>query len=242
MRVLVSILDPEKARRIRARLAMDEPEWDVALERDGRKSLDMLRRERYELLLLHGCLPGLDGAAVLAEVTRLACPPRTLLLCEPELRRAGLADCVAPIASGDEAICRLLSTLARRPVPRAACVTQNVRRAWIESALRALALPSELKGYRYLAWMLERLAPSPMLAADVSTGLYAPCAEAFGATVASVERCARHAIERTFMLGDLGGIEELFGTTIDPERGKPTNRAFLVQLAERLRQECYAVA
>ena len=37
------------------------------------------------------------------------------------------------------------------------------------------------------------------------------------------------------------GIERFFGATVDPEKGKPTNRAFLVQAASELRR-AYSLA
>ena len=65
--------------------------------------------------------------------------------------------------------------------------------------------------------------------------LYRDCAAAFGVSPASVERCLRVAVESVFTLGSISGIERCFGATVDPERGKPTNRAFLCQAAQRLR-------
>ena len=242
LRVLVAISDRARSRHVCSLLARREPEWDVMTVHNGSAALLLLRRERFDLLLLHFCLAGADGTAILDLLPMLPCPPRTLLLCEPEFGRRRTADCVAPLYADDESICRLLSTLSQRPVPRAACVTRELRRDWINETLQRLSLPASLKGYAYLAWMLERLAPSPALESRVADGLYAPCALAFDTSTDAVERCVRHAIERAFTVGNLRGIEALFGATVDPDRGKPTNRAFLLQLAERLRQECYSLA
>jgi two-component system response regulator (stage 0 sporulation protein A) len=51
-----------------------------------------------------------------------------------------------------------------------------------------------------------------------------------------VERCIRHAIESTWSRGDMAALERLFGLSIDPDRGKPTNREFLAMIAQHLRQ------
>ena len=51
----------------------------------------------------------------------------------------------------------------------------------------------------------------------------------------AVERCLRVAVESVFTQGSMRGIERFFGATVDPERGKPTNRAFLLQASQQIR-------
>ena len=65
--------------------------------------------------------------------------------------------------------------------------------------------------------------------------LYQACARAFSTTPAAVERCLRVAVESVFTQGSIRGIERFFGATVDPERGKPTHRAFLREAAQQLR-------
>ncbi|MEG1505930.1 MAG: sporulation initiation factor Spo0A C-terminal domain-containing protein, partial [Bacilli bacterium] len=50
-----------------------------------------------------------------------------------------------------------------------------------------------------------------------------------------VERAIRHAIEISWIRGDLKLMEELFGHSIDFERAKPTNSEFLTTLADRIK-------
>ena len=64
---------------------------------------------------------------------------------------------------------------------------------------------------------------------------YRLCARAFGTTPTAVERCLRVAVESVFTQGSMRGIERFFGATVDPERGKPTNRAFLLQASQQIR-------
>ena len=92
-----------------------------------------------------------------------------------------------------------------------------------------------LKGRAYIAWLLRRWVPSPLVEETPMGALYADCARAFGVSAASVERCLRVAVESVFTMGSISGIERVFGATVDPERGKPTNRAFLCQTTQQLR-------
>jgi len=67
--------------------------------------------------------------------------------------------------------------------------------------------------------------------------VYAPIARDRGVSPASVERDMRYAIEAAWRYGRLQALHENFGYTVLPERGKPTNRAFLAQLTEDLKRQ-----
>ena len=99
MRLLIAVLSPGTARRIAA--GMEIRGFDALIAPNGTQALKLLSRERFDLLILHACLPELDGFEVLESLAALhhPCPPRVLFLCEPELcasrrahlRRAGKA-------------------------------------------------------------------------------------------------------------------------------------------------------
>ena len=74
----------------------------------------------------------------------------------------------------------------------------------------------------------------PPLLTDVTHGLYPLMAHRAQLTPCAVERRLRLAIESTWNRGDYDAIARFFGQSVDPERGKPTNREFLCQLQERL--------
>ena len=240
MRVLVAMGNQEKALLLERRLWGER--WDGGVEHaaDGRQVIRRATEAPCELLVLSACLPYGDGDALLRQLARVTpCPPRVLLLTEPELtrRESCPADCVAPLYASPEHLTRLLITLSRRLVPRLALLTREARLCCIDALLEDLGLPGHLKGTQYLRWLLDVLVPTPALARDLTHRLYAACAQQNGATAASVERCVRHAVEETFTYGELSALERCFGAQIDPERGKLTNRAFLLALAGRVRQE-----
>lgn len=72
---------------------------------------------------------------------------------------------------------------------------------------------------------------------DLKHSLYPIVAVEFGTTWQSVERNLRYAIETVWTQGNLGEIQRLFGYTVEAERGKPTNKAFLAQIAEYIRRK-----
>ena len=65
-------------------------------------------------------------------------------------------------------------------------------------------------------------------------GLYPLIARRHGLTPAAVERSLRLCIEATWTRGDLAAIDRFFGSSVDPDRGKPTNREFICRVQERV--------
>ena len=74
----------------------------------------------------------------------------------------------------------------------------------------------------------------PPLLNDLQHGLYLLIGRKYGLFAAAVERSLRLCVESTWMHGRIDALERFFGSSVDPERGKPTNREFLCRVAERL--------
>ena len=60
--------------------------------------------------------------------------------------------------------------------------------------------------------------------------LYPYIAKEFGTTASRVERAMRHAIETAFERGSIETIQRLFGYTLSPEKGKPSNSEFIARM------------
>ena len=235
MRLL--ILWPDRAGALAIREEMERRGWDVTAASDGR-SLTALA-EGHDVLLMHLCLPGLDGLSAgdaLAASVPL-CAMRILFVAPPEwcVHHPFWADCTVSAGSGVQHLCTLISILGQKPLSRLAEAQKEPLAGSIERFLDEMSFKRGTKGRAYAAWLLREMAISPHYGALALCGLYDGCARAFGVTPAAVERCLRAAVESVFTQGSLRGIERFFGATVDPERGKPTNRAFLLQAVQQLR-------
>ena len=93
--------------------------------------------------------------------------------------------------------------------------------------LRAMEVPPRLRAWVFLPEMLALLTVHPPLAVNLRRGLYPLIAARHGMTAAGVERSLRLCIESTWSHGSLSALERFFGMSVDPEKGKPTNAAFL---------------
>lgn len=100
--------------------------------------------------------------------------------------------------------------------------------------LRSLEVPQKLRAWRFLPDMCALTVVHPPLLQDLRHVLYPLIARRHGLTAAGVERSLRLCVESTWMHGSLAAMERFFGCSVDPEKGKPTNREFLCRVQERL--------
>ncbi|MBP3646229.1 MAG: hypothetical protein J6K55_07370 [Clostridia bacterium] len=243
MRLLIAMPDPDCAAAIR--FQFEDEYWNTCIASGGQDAISRLKEERYDLLVLHACLPEADGFFVgkWLETQRLVCPPRVVFICPAEYykKRPSWADAVVEAGVSMDRLCSLLHIIAKKPLPALAAAQLPFVSNAVAQFLDEIAMDSCCKGRVYTAWILEKLLPSPMLQEFSLHSLYIACARAFHVQPASVERCIRTAVENVFTQGSMQGIEHFFGATVDPEKGKPTNRAFLLQAASELRRS-YSLA
>lgn len=103
-----------------------------------------------------------------------------------------------------------------------------------EALLHAMAVPPRLRARSFLPEMLALTVVHPPLLHDLAHGLYPLIGGRYAMTAAGVERSLRLCVESTWSRASLDALERFFGSSVDPERGKPTNREFLCRIQERL--------
>ena len=62
-------------------------------------------------------------------------------------------------------------------------------------------------------------------------------AKKYKTTSSRVERAIRHAIEVAWSRGQIDTVENIFGYTVNANKGKPTNSEFIAMIADKLRLE-----
>lgn len=105
----------------------------------------------------------------------------------------------------------------------------------VSELLHNLGIPSHVRGYKYIREGVMILYTSNNLVTMITKDIYPEIAERFETTSSRVERAIRHAIEISWIRGDLKLMDELFGNSIDVERSKPTNSEFLTTIADRFK-------
>lgn len=111
------------------------------------------------------------------------------------------------------------------------------RNKQIRELLNEIGIPAKLKGRCYIAKALELLLEYPDLSScKITEVLYPGVAREYGARSQNVERAIRHTIEHVWLENDYDMLYRLFGNSVSSRKGKPTNKEFLCQCAEILRE------
>lgn len=103
----------------------------------------------------------------------------------------------------------------------------------IKLYLLKLGFQPNLKGYRLLARLITMATEGNEIMPLKYYG-YKRLAEEFGVGEASVEKDIQNAISAAWLRGDVNVLYDEFGETLDEDKGKPTNKQFLLTALERL--------
>lgn len=209
----------------------------------GPRAIEACLKAPPDILLVEAVLPGMDGLGVVdclkhALGERM---PRVIAgagssFSENGFRRRGVR-VVAPIPWETDilkqAILREMSEMeectdwnALAPLQQQAC-----------ALLEQMGMHASLKGYIYLSHAAALAYENESRLFHVGREIYGPIAGYFGTTCGNVERLIRHAVESTMTAARARGVYSLFGNTIDPAKGKPTNAQVIALLVQRLRVE-----
>lgn len=101
--------------------------------------------------------------------------------------------------------------------------------------IHEIGVPAHIKGYLYLRTAIIMAVENMDVLNAVTKQLYPDIAHEHGTTDTRVERAIRHAIEVAWERGNIDMIHDLFGYTIQADKGKPTNSEFIALMADRIR-------
>ncbi len=105
----------------------------------------------------------------------------------------------------------------------------------VSDILKKIGVPPHILGYKYLRSAIILGFQDEKMMNLVTKKLYPRIAEDYETTPTRVERSIRHAIEVAWGRSNVEILHELFGYTIDSERGKPTNSEFMAMITDRLK-------
>lgn len=122
---------------------------------------------------------------------------------------------------------------------RCGCVSTSIGDQ-AETLLLEIGIPAAMGGFRDLKIAIEMMTENPCYHGHFVAGLYADVAlkTGKGDTAARVERRMRHAIETAWDRGDEDILYKYFGNSVDPDRGRPTLREFIVRMADEASKRC----
>lgn len=103
----------------------------------------------------------------------------------------------------------------------------------IKNYLLRLGFQPNLKGYKLLARLIELHFDGEKIIPLKFFG-YERLAVEFGVAKESIEKDIQNAISSAWLRGDVDTLYKEFGETLDENKGKPTNKQFVLTALERI--------
>jgi len=249
VRVLVADDNKEFCQLVSQAINIQEDMECIACVHDGQAAVRAISELAPDLIILDHVMPVLDGIGVLEAIRPFEARPRILMLTafgqEHLVQRASELGADYYLMKPFD-FPTLIERIRQVSNPRLAMMTFQMekRRQMVErqvaQLLSSLGVPPHFKGYTYLRDAITSVVLEPELLGAVTTALYPQVARQRNTTSTKVERAIRHAIESTWVKGNLQFIDELFAHTVDADKGKPTNSSFIARLADHVRLELIA--
>ncbi|NLB62390.1 MAG: hypothetical protein GX802_08285 [Clostridiales bacterium] len=106
--------------------------------------------------------------------------------------------------------------------------------------LRDVGIGMHLQGFNYLRFAVTYFTFSPR--ATLKWDVFPKMEKIFNSSRVNIDRSMRYAIETAWNSGDINTQQELFGYTIDEEKGKPEVREFISMLGQHMRSKMLKLA
>ena len=107
----------------------------------------------------------------------------------------------------------------------------------VTAVLHEVGVPAHIRGYHYMREAIMLVVREPDVLNFITKELYPAIAKKCNTMPSRVERAIRHAIEVAWSRGKIDAIDNLFGYTVNNNKGKPTNSEFIALIADNLRLE-----
>jgi len=197
----------------------------------GRRTLELLRADRHELMLLDLSIPDLDGLTVLNMAQAEGILPATLVTMDMQSQYIATALTQLQISYAMVKPCATEAILANmQGIAAHACgITElPVRKA--EDAVSEMLLKLHFNpkhgGYAYLKAAIPMYAKNP--GQFITKELYTEIGKAFGKNGLLIERSMRAAIEKAWETDDSGIWQTYFPGMI----GRPANKVFIAAMSQ----------
>lgn len=209
---------------------------------DGISALGLIRERNPDIILLDSIMPQLDGIGVmqhLRNVEKKIRPKVVAVTISPtnayisEMYNLGADYIISKNTDINDIVNRCLMIV--RASQKKEEVSYQDTEEVITSALCAIGIPASLKGYSILRVSIDMTMKNPDIIHSVTKKLYPEVAMRFNTTPNRAERNIRNAIEISWTRGNKQALTQIFGTSLDFSKPKPTNSEFIAMLADKLR-------
>ena len=242
VRILCAVRDWRQMQRMIGDLD-DGEHCIVDIAATGRQALNVCMKALPDILVIDAVLAEMDGLGVVDRLHMLPGThmPRVIGGARTAFAREGFerrgAQTVLALPWNTQALRSVLFLEIERA--RTAVDWQELLSAKRQAGelLTQMGMHASLKGYAYLCSAAALACAGEARLYAIGRDIYVPIAAHHNTTAQNVERLIRHAIESTMNAARAKGVYSLFGNTIDPAKGKPTNAQAIAMLVQRMRVE-----
>ena len=225
---------------LKAHFSANESIKVVATFTNGEEALNYMinHQAEVELILMDILIPGLDGIALLEELKKRNINKKIIVLSgykdETIIKECSNYNVsyyiIKPfsILALEKRIKDIFNTRASSTK-----YSENIDLE-ISQILHNLAIPSHIRGYKYIRDGIMIIYNNESVSL-ITKEIYPQIASKYETTPSRVERAIRHAIEVSWIRGDLALMEDLFGFSVSCDKAKPTNSEFLSTIADRIK-------
>ena len=220
----------------------------IAKVNDGEELLNTLRVTKCDVLLLDIFMPNCDGIRVLEELrknsNKYIVPENIIVITAFSNERImkKISDLgvnyliVKPI--NFDYLFNIITSLKepeKENTSTYALLTEPDLDTEITELLHEIGVPAHIKGYMFIREAIKMVYANIEILGNITKILYPEIARLYNTTSSRVERAIRHAIEVSWMRGNVDYISEIFSYTISYNKAKPTNSEFIAMIADKLR-------
>lgn len=124
---------------------------------------------------------------------------------------------------------------AKSSLKKASHINEEDLENVVTELIHEIGVPAHIKGYNYLRDAITLCTNDKEFINSITKLLYPTVAKNYQTTSSRVERAIRHAIEVAWSRGREEILNDIFGYTIDTEKGKPTNGEFIAMISDSIR-------
>ncbi len=218
----------------------------IDMAHDGESAYEKVFQHKPDVVVLDGIMPKLDGLGVLEKIRKderklstkfIMLTAITAEEATQEAINLGVSYYMAKPFDMESLVQRIRSAkLGNSPQKQRANDSASLE-ARVTQVLHEIGVPAHIRGYHYMRDSIILAVGDIDMLNYITKELYPCIAKKHNTTPSRVERAIRHAIEVAWARGFVDSKNEMFGYTINANRGKPTNSEFIALIADRLRLE-----
>lgn len=227
----------------------------LGISSDGVETLNEIKKQMPDVLLMDVVLSSLDGFAMIEEIQKSSLIKKPKIIIISSLTHEGfitkamqLGVSYFMIKPVDEKVLidRItdITKVAEKPLSITSLETTGesmgakykakILEEKITNIFITVGIPAHIKGYHFLREAIKLAIDSPEIINSITKKLYPTIAEKFETSPSKVERAIRHAIEVAWNRGKIENINSLFGLKVYNSNEKPTNGEFIALVADKM--------